>query len=80
MKVFDGLRLLPLFLSVRAAIRAHVLFMKSELAKGNDAVWQEAKRYFDLAGRLIAPEPAGWWRSGVCPGPENRCSRAGSRG
>ena len=28
----DGLRLLPLFLSVRAAIRAHVLFMKSEQA------------------------------------------------
>ena len=53
---FDGLRLLPLFLSVRAAIRAHVLFMKSEQAGGNDAVWQEAKRYFDLAGRLIAPK------------------------
>ncbi|WKA25514.1 bifunctional aminoglycoside phosphotransferase/ATP-binding protein [Bradyrhizobium roseum] len=53
----DGLRLLPLFLSMRAAIRAHVLFMKSEQAVGSDAVWQEAKRYFDLAGRLIAPEP-----------------------
>src|SRR6478736_7741982 len=35
----DGLRLLPLFLSVRAAIRAHVLFMKSEQAGGDDAVW-----------------------------------------
>jgi aminoglycoside phosphotransferase family enzyme/predicted kinase len=53
----DGLRLLPLFLSVRAAIRAHVLFMKSEQAGGNDAVWQEAKRYLDLAGRLITPRP-----------------------
>ncbi|MBR1277823.1 bifunctional aminoglycoside phosphotransferase/ATP-binding protein [Bradyrhizobium sp. AUGA SZCCT0283] len=53
----DGLRLLPLFLSVRAAIRAHVLFMKSEQAGGNDEVWREAKRYFDLAGRLIAPKP-----------------------
>ena len=53
----DGLRLLPLFLSVRAAIRAHVLFMKSEQAGGDDAVWREAKRYFDLAGRLIAPKP-----------------------
>jgi uncharacterized protein len=53
----DGLRLLPLFLSVRAAIRAHVLFMKSEQAGGNDAVWRKAKRYFDLAGRLIAPRP-----------------------
>jgi len=53
----DGLRLLPLFLSVRAAIRAHVLFMKSEQAGDDEAVWQEAKRYFDLAGRLITPEP-----------------------
>ena len=53
----DGLRLLPLFLSVRAAIRAHVLFMKSEQAGGDDAVWREAKRYFDLAVRLIAPRP-----------------------
>ena len=53
----DGLRLLPLFQSVRAAIRAHVLFMKSEQAGGSDAVWQEAKRYFDLAGRLITPRP-----------------------
>jgi aminoglycoside phosphotransferase family enzyme/predicted kinase len=53
----DGLRLLPLFLSVRAAIRAHVLFVKSEYAGESDAVWREAKRYFDLAGRLIAPKP-----------------------
>ncbi|MEH2517715.1 aminoglycoside phosphotransferase family enzyme/predicted kinase [Bradyrhizobium sp. AZCC 1610] len=53
----DGLGLLPLFLSVRAAIRAHVLFMKSEHAGGSDAVWREARRYFDLAGRLIAPGP-----------------------
>lgn len=53
----DGLGLLPLFLSVRAAIRAHVQFMKSEQGGGDDAAWQEAKRYFDLAGRFIAPEP-----------------------
>jgi aminoglycoside phosphotransferase family enzyme/predicted kinase len=53
----DGLRLLPLFLSVRAAIRAHVLLMKSEQAEDDEAVWQEARRYFDLAGRLIAPKP-----------------------
>jgi hypothetical protein len=33
----DGLRLLPLFLSVRAAIRAHVLFMKSEHAEDGEA-------------------------------------------
>jgi predicted kinase len=48
---------LPLFLSVRAAIRAHVLFMKSEHAEDGEAVWQEARRYFDLAGRLIMPKP-----------------------
>lgn len=53
----DGLRLLPLFLSVRAAIRAHVLFVKSEHAGEGDAVWREARRYFDLAARLIAPKP-----------------------
>ena len=53
----DGLGLLPLFLSVRAAIRAHVLFMKSEHAEDGEAVWQEARRYFDLAGRLIVPKP-----------------------
>ena len=53
----DGLRLLPLFLSMRAAIRAHVLFVKSAHAGEGDAVWHEAKRYFDLAGRLIAPRP-----------------------
>ncbi|ANW05712.1 hypothetical protein LMTR13_20160 [Bradyrhizobium icense] len=53
----DGLRLLPLFLSVRAAIRAHVLFVKSEHGGESDAVWQEAKRYFDLARRLITPKP-----------------------
>jgi len=38
----DGLALLPLFLSMRAAIRAHVVFMKSEHAGESDAVWQEA--------------------------------------
>ncbi|MDE5456363.1 AAA family ATPase [Bradyrhizobium sp. CSA112] len=53
----DGLRLMPLFLSARAAIRAHVLFTKSEHAGESDAAWQEAKRYFDLAGRLITPKP-----------------------
>ena len=53
----DGLGLLPLFLSMRAAIRAHVLFMKSEHAGGGETGWQEARRYFDLAGRLISPKP-----------------------
>jgi len=51
----DGLRLLPLFLSIRAAIRAHVLFVKSESAADREDAWQQAKRYFDLAGRLVRP-------------------------
>jgi uncharacterized protein len=50
----DAMRLLSLFLSIRAAIRAHVLFTKCEQA--NDlAVATEAKSYFELALRLIAP-------------------------
>lgn len=53
----DGLGLLPLLLSMRAAIRAHVLFTRSEQVAQGEAAWQEAKRYFDLAGRLIEPEP-----------------------
>jgi predicted kinase len=53
----DGLRLLPLFLSIRAAIRAHVLFVKSESAADGEAARQQAKRYFDLAGRLVRPRP-----------------------
>jgi hypothetical protein len=52
----DGLGVLPLFLSMRAAIRAHVLFTKSEQALGNEAARDQAMRYFDLAKRLIAPK------------------------
>jgi aminoglycoside phosphotransferase family enzyme/predicted kinase len=53
----DGLGVLPLFMSMRAAIRAHVVFTKSEQAAGGEAEWNEAKRYFDLAGRLVTPGP-----------------------
>ena len=53
----DGLVTLPLFLSMRAAIRAHVLFTKSEQMADGNAVRQDAKRYFDLACRLIEPKP-----------------------
>jgi hypothetical protein len=48
---------LPLFLSMRAAVRAHVLFLKSEQAAGGEAAWHDAKHYFDLAGRLAKPKP-----------------------
>jgi aminoglycoside phosphotransferase family enzyme/predicted kinase len=53
----DGLGVLPLFLSMRAAIRAHVLFTQSEQPPDGAAASHEAKRYFDLAGRLITPRP-----------------------
>jgi aminoglycoside phosphotransferase family enzyme/predicted kinase len=53
----DGLGTLPLFLSMRAAIRAHVLFTKSEQGGDGAAARHEAKRYFDLASRLIVPKP-----------------------
>jgi len=53
----DGLAALPLFLSMRAAIRAHVLFTKSEQMADGEAVRRDAKRYFDLARRLIVPAP-----------------------
>ena len=50
----DALQLLPLFLSMRAAIRAHVLFMKSEQAPHDAPSAAEAKSYFDLALRHLA--------------------------
>lgn len=53
----DGLGLLPLFLSLRAAIRAHVLFTKSEQAGNSESARREAMRYLDLAERLIMPKP-----------------------
>jgi aminoglycoside phosphotransferase family enzyme/predicted kinase len=52
-----ALALFPLFLSMRAAIRAHVLCTKSEQRKDDPTASNQAKRYFDLAVRLIDPEP-----------------------
>jgi len=49
-----AMRLLLLFLSMRAAIRAHVLFTKCEQAT-DVALASEAKSYFELALRLITP-------------------------
>jgi aminoglycoside phosphotransferase family enzyme/predicted kinase len=53
----DALAVLPLFLSMRAAIRAHVSFTRSEQMVDGKAVWHQARRYFDLAGRFTAPKP-----------------------
>jgi hypothetical protein len=50
-----ALQLLPLFQSIRAAIRSHVLFTRHEQSTGDDSVASDAKAYFDLSLRLIAP-------------------------
>jgi aminoglycoside phosphotransferase family enzyme/predicted kinase len=49
-----ALRLLPLFQSMRAAVRSQVLFTKHEQSADDDSS-AKAKAYFDLALRLIAP-------------------------
>jgi uncharacterized protein len=56
----DALAALPLFLSVRAAIRAKVVAARLEQADmaARDGIARTAKTYFDLACRLIAPPPA----------------------
>jgi hypothetical protein len=53
----EGLRLLPLYLSMRAAIRALVLFTRDEQSAGDPADATRARSYFDLALCLIAPHP-----------------------
>lgn len=53
----DGLGALPLFLSIRAAIRANVLFTQAERGADQQAV-ERARSYFALAHDLIAPRPA----------------------
>ena len=50
----DALILLPLFLSIRAAIRSHVLFTRCE-QQGDDESAAQARSYFDLALRLLKP-------------------------
>ena len=55
----EGLAALPLFLSLRAAIRAKVTAEKLDLsASERDAGTVAARDYFRLALRLIAPQPA----------------------
>ena len=54
----DGLAALPLFLSVRAAIRAKVTAAWRGASGADRAgVGTAARTYFDLAARLIAPAP-----------------------
>jgi aminoglycoside phosphotransferase family enzyme/predicted kinase len=54
-----GLKALPLFLSMRAAVRAKVELLRARMA-GNvagDSARENAQSYFDLARRLLAPAP-----------------------
>ena len=51
----DALGLLPLFLSLRAAVRALVSFTKHELCPDDPACLADAQSYFTLALQLIAP-------------------------
>jgi aminoglycoside phosphotransferase family enzyme/predicted kinase len=56
----DGLPAMPLFLSLRAAIRAHVTAAALERAVRPEArqdMIAEARRYLDLAARLLMPRP-----------------------
>jgi predicted kinase len=55
----DGLAALPLFMSMRAAVRAEVLLARAGQAdSGQTKTLETAKVYFDLARRLIRPTAA----------------------
>jgi uncharacterized protein len=52
----DALTTLPLLMSIRAAIRAHVLPARAGRANSDSAA-KDARAYFDLAKQLIHPHP-----------------------
>jgi aminoglycoside phosphotransferase family enzyme/predicted kinase len=53
----DALSTLPLFMSLRAAIRANVLLARlGQACRGKAYVMQSARAYFELAHRLIHPQ------------------------
>ena len=52
----DALAALPLLMSIRAAIRAHVLLARG--SRGGAAASEDAGAYFDLARQLIHPHPS----------------------
>ena len=53
----DALAALPLFLSLRAAIRAKVAAKRRAQGAESAHIAQSARAYFALAGRLLAPPP-----------------------
>jgi predicted kinase len=57
MSDLDSLAALPLFMSVRAAVRAKVTAERLKVAHDKEAAERSARAYFDLALRSIAPPP-----------------------
>jgi hypothetical protein len=51
----DGLALLPLFMSMRAAIRTNVMLARLDHRDQPDEIRRKAQAYFELAQRLISP-------------------------
>jgi len=73
----DGLPAMPLFLSQRAAIRAHVTATAVDRAAHAESRLEmavEARRYLDLAARLLARGRAGSSQSAVSAGRASRLS------
>ena len=54
-----GFVLMPFFMALRAAVRAHVTATQAAMAttSGQSALAAEARAYFDLAERLLQPQP-----------------------
>src|SRR5436190_10452898 len=77
----DALATLPLFLSIRAAIRAKVTAARLEHAAPDEraAIAHGARAYFDLARRVIEPTPARLLQSEDSPAQASQLSPARSR-
>lgn len=54
----DGIVLMPLFLSIRATVRAHVLAARHARTGGDEAALEDARDCLGLAERLLEPRPA----------------------
>jgi aminoglycoside phosphotransferase family enzyme/predicted kinase len=54
----DGLAVLPFFMAVRAAVRAHVTATQAESGDSTGEIAEEARRYFSLAADLLVDHPA----------------------
>ena len=70
----DALAALPLYLSMRAAIRAKVTCGAARASRASEHadIARNAKNYFDWRVPLIAPPPPVWSRSAACQAPASR--------